>query len=275
MFTFNCKGRLLVIDRPVVMGIINVSPDSFFNDNTIISTESIVAKAATMLKDGATILDIGGQTSKPGSGDIGYEEEIKRALPAINAIRSKFPESFISIDTYHAEVAKAAVDAGADIVNDISAGSIDQTMLETVAKLQVPYIAMHMKGNPATMALHTAYEDLLLEILEYFIEKTNECAKAGISDVIIDPGFGFAKNAEQNLTILRNLNIFKILQKPILAGLSRKSTIYKTLGITAEESLNGTTVLNTIALQNGASILRVHDVKEAMQTIQLLEKYKG
>lgn len=275
MFTFNCKGRILTISKPIVMGIINVSPESFYEQSTANTTAAVLLQAEKMLNEGAAILDIGGQSTKPGSENIGPEVEMARVIPAIEAIAKQFPESFISIDTYHAEVAAAAVKAGAVMVNDISAGTLDSNMIGTVASLNVPYVVMHSKGTPATMQQHTNYEDMLLEILEFFILKTNECSKAGIKDVIIDPGFGFAKNIEQNFTLLKNMSIFKILHKPLLAGLSRKSTIYKTLGISPEEALNGTTVLNTIAIQNGANILRVHDVKEAVETINLLHKYNN
>ena len=275
MFTFNCKGRILTISKPIVMGIINVSPESFYEQSTANTTAAVLLQAEKMLNEGAAILDIGGQSTKPGSENIGPEVEMARVIPAIEAIAKQFPESFISIDTYHAEVAAAAVKAGAVMVNDISAGTLDSNMIGTVASLNVPYVVMHSKGTPATMQQHTNYEDMLLEILEFFILKTNECSKAGIKDVIIDPGFGFAKNIEQNFTLLKNMSIFKILHKPLLAGLSRKSSIYKTLGISPEEALNGTTVLNTIAIQNGANILRVHDVKEAVETINLLHKYNN
>lgn len=273
MFTFNCNGRIMEIDKPIVMGIINVSPDSFYKESTANSIDEILHLAEKMLQEGATILDIGGQSTKPGSNDVGIKEQLVRVIPAIKAISARYPECFISIDTFHAKVAAAAVDAGAIMVNDISAGSLDDKMIKTVASLKVPYVVMHMKGTPATMQQHTHYEDMLLDILEFFIQKTNECVKAGIKDIIIDPGFGFAKNIDQNFKLLKNLSIFKILQKPMLAGLSRKSSIYKTLGILPEEAKNGTTVLNTLAIQNGANILRVHDVKEAMETIQLLKAY--
>ena len=275
MFTFNCKGRLLVIDKPIVMGIINVTPDSFYEGSRANSITTVLQQAEKMIADGATILDIGGQSTRPESHDIGIEEETARVVPAIKAIADKFPNSFISIDTYHGAVAEAAVKAGAVIVNDISSGTLDAAMITTVAALQVPYIAMHIKDTPATMQHQTGYDDMLLDILEFFIQKTNECCKAGITDIILDPGFGFAKNVNQNFTLLKNISIFKILQRPILVGLSRKATIYKTHNTTPEAALNGTTVLNTIALQNGANILRVHDVKEAVETISLWEKYLG
>lgn len=271
MFILNCKGRLLVIDRPVVMGIINVTPDSFYSGSRKSSVDDVLRQTEKMLNEGAGIIDVGGQSTRPGSKDINPEEELSRVIPAIEAIYHRFPESFISIDTYHSAVAKEAVAAGASLVNDISSGTLDKQMIPMAASLQVPYIAMHMKGTPATMQQHANYEDVTLEVLDFFIKKTEECKKAGINDIIIDVGFGFAKTIAHNFALLKNLSIFKMLQKPILAGLSRKATVYKTLGTTAEEALNGTTVLNTIVLQNGADILRVHDVKEAVDAVKLVE----
>ena len=269
MFTLNCKGRLLVIDKPLVMGIINATPDSFYGGSRFNGVDGIVAQAEKMLTDGADIIDIGGQSTRPGSELISAEEEIKRIIPAIKAIAEKFPASFVSIDTFYSKVALAAVNAGACIVNDISAGSMDNKMIETIAALKVPYILMHLKGTPQTMQQNAAYENVTSEVLDFFIFKTNELKKAGIPDVIIDPGFGFAKTIEHNFELLKNLSVFKMLHKPILVGVSRKSTIYKTLGINADEALNGTTVLNTIGLMNGAFILRVHDVKEAKEAVTL------
>lgn len=274
MFTLNCKGRLLIIDKPIVMGIINVTPDSFFEDSRHQTVEDIVQKSAQMLHDGATIIDIGGQTTKPGSEEVGSTEEIRRVLPVIETLTQKFPGIYISIDTYHAAVAKAAIEAGASIVNDVSGGMMDAAMLTTVATLNVPYICMHMQGTPQTMQLHPTYENVTKEVLDYFIERLGACKLAGIKDVIIDVGFGFGKTITHNFQLLKEIAVFKMLEVPILAGLSRKSTIYKTLGISAHEALNGTTVLNTVALQNGASILRVHDVKEANEAIMLLGKMK-
>jgi len=269
MFTLNCKGRILVIDKPLVMGIINATPDSFFSGSRFNNVDEIVAKAEKMLNEGADILDIGGQSTRPGSELISADEEIERVIPAIKAIAEKNPKAFISIDTFYSKVAAAAVDAGASIVNDISAGSMDNKMIATVAELKVPYILMHMKGTPQTMQQNAIYKDVTLDVLDFFISKTHELQKAGIVDIIIDPGFGFAKTIDQNFELLKNLSVFKMLDKTIMLGISRKSTIYKTLGVNAEESLNGTTVLNTIGLMNGASILRVHDVKEARETIKL------
>jgi len=269
MFTLNCKGRLLVVDKPLVMGIINATPDSFYSGSRFPNVDNIILAAEKMLNDGADILDIGGQSTRPGSEMISADEEIERVVPAIKKIVEKFPEAFISTDTFYAKVAKAAVDAGASIINDISAGSIDQDMIITVAELKVPYVLMHMKGTPQTMQQLAKYENVTREVLDFFITKTDALKKAGIYDIIIDPGFGFAKTIEQNFELLKNLSVFKMLDKPILLGISRKSTIYKTLDISPEEALNGTTVLNTIGLMNGASILRVHDVKEAKEAITL------
>jgi dihydropteroate synthase len=270
MFTLNCKGELLVIDRPLVMGIINATPDSFYEGSRYTGADAVLQQAEQMLTDGAAILDIGGQSTRPGSEKITAEEELKRVIGSIEAIHKKFPTAIISIDTYYSLVAKEAVAAGASIVNDISAGSIDEAMIPAVISLQVPYVLMHIKGNPQTMQQSAQYENVTKEVLDYFIQKINELHKAGLHDLIIDPGFGFGKNSEHNFELLRNLAVFKMLQCPLLLGISRKSTIYKTLGVTANEALNGTTVLNTIGLMNGANILRVHDVKEARETIQLI-----
>ena len=269
MFTLNCKGRILMIDKPVVMGIINVTPDSFFGGSRFNNVDDIVAEAEKMMNEGADILDIGGQSTRPGSELISADQELERVIPAIKAIIKKRPAAFISIDTFYSDVAKAAVEAGASIVNDISAGSMDSRIITTVAELKVPYILMHMKGTPQTMQQNASYNNVTLEVLDYFIAKTQELKNAGIVDIIIDPGFGFAKTIDQNFELLRNLSSFKMLGKAIMLGISRKSTIYKTLGVTVDEALNGTTVLNTIGLINGASILRVHDVKEARETIEL------
>lgn len=269
MFTLNCKGRLLIVDKPLVMGIINATPDSFYSGSRFRGAEEFVRIAEKMLNEGADILDIGGQSTRPGSEPISADEELERVIPAIEAIARKFPDAVISIDTYYSKVTRAAIDAGASIVNDISAGSIDDKMIGTVADLKVPYILMHMKGTPQTMQLNAVYENVTREVLDFFIAKTNELNQTGIIDIIIDPGFGFAKTIEQNFELLKNLPVFRMLDKPILLGLSRKSTIFKTLGKTSDEALNGTTVLNTIGLMNGASILRVHDVKEAKEAVTL------
>ncbi|HET6767479.1 MAG TPA: dihydropteroate synthase [Chitinophagaceae bacterium] len=269
MFTLNCKGRLLIVDKPLVMGIINATPDSFFGGSRFNEVDEIVAKVEKMLSDGADIIDIGGQSTRPGSDLISPDDEIKRVVPAIKAITKKFPDTFISIDTFYSPVAIAAVNSGATIVNDISAGSMDNKMIETVAQLKVPYILMHMKGTPQTMQQNAVYENVNREVLDFFIAKTSELKKAGIIDIIIDPGFGFGKTIDHNFELLKDLSVFRMLDKPILVGISRKSTVYKTLGVTADEALNGTSVLNTIALMNGASVLRVHDVKEAKEAVTL------
>jgi dihydropteroate synthase len=275
MFTINCKGKLISTKIPLVMGIINATPDSFYEGDLSKGMDGIVALASKMIADGATILDIGGQSTRPNSQRISAEEEMGRVIPVIEMLHAHFPETIIAIDTYQSKVAIAAVQAGASIVNDISGGQMDTEMIPTVASMRnVPYVCMHTKGTPDSMQAQAVYEDVTKEVLEYFINKIDECKKAGIIDVIIDPGFGFAKNTTHNFALLKNLSVLKMLDKPILVGISRKSTIYKTLHITPAEALNGTTVLNTLALHNGANILRVHDVKEAMETISLIEHYK-
>ena len=273
MFTLNCKGRLLIVEKPLVMGIINVTPDSFFAGSRHEGADAVLRQARQMLKDGATILDIGGQSTRPGSEKLSVEEELKRVIEPIKAIHHNFPEAFISIDTYYSSVAKEAVAAGASIVNDISSGIMDERMIETVAALKVPFVLMHMQGTPQSMQKDPNYENVTKEILDFFIRTKDELHKAGITDVIIDPGFGFGKTIAHNFELLHNLSVFSMLYCPLLIGISRKSTIYKTLGITAEEALNGTTVLNTISLMNGASILRVHDVKEAVEAVKLFDVY--
>lgn len=274
MFSLNCKGKLIMIEKPLVMGILNLTNDSFYAGSRLTDIDVIKNKAAEMIDEGADILDLGPQSTRPGSTRISAEDELDKLLPAIEIIQQNFPDTILSIDTYHSKVAEECVNAGASIINDISGGEMDKNMIASVGKLKVPYVCMHMKGVPETMQYQTHYEDEVKEILDFFIGKIDECKRAGIDDVIIDPGFGFGKNISQNLHLLKHLHVLKMLEKPILSGLSRKSTIYKTLKTTAEESLNGTTVLNTIALLNGASILRVHDVKEAREAITLLKAYK-
>lgn len=275
MFSLNCRGKLLFIENPLVMGILNLTDDSFYAGSRLQNTDAIKNKAIKMMDEGADILDIGAQSTRPGSLRISAEDELKKLLPAIEMLKNLFPGIIISIDTYHSKVAQETVQAGAAMINDISAGEMDENMITAIASLNVPYICMHMKGVPETMQREIEYEDVTKEILDYFIKKIDECKQAGINDVIIDPGFGFGKNIARNFLLLKNLEVFKMLEKPILAGISRKSTIYKTLNIPVEDSLNGTTVLQTLALQNGASILRVHDVKEAKQTITLFQAYSN
>ena len=274
MNTLNCRGRLLVVEKPVVMGIINITPDSFYSGSRFVNADQALKQVEKMLGEGATIIDIGGQSTRPGSEMISMGDEKKRVLPVVDAVCRRFPDCFVSIDTFYSDVAKDAVDAGASIVNDISAGSIDDKLIDTVAGLDVPYVLMHMKGVPGTMQDNPVYENVTREVLDFFIRKTSELHHAGIKDIIIDPGFGFGKSIEHNFQLLKDLSIFSILDKPLLVGLSRKSTIWKTLNITAEESLNGTTVLNTVGLMNGATMLRVHDVKQAAEAIKLVSQLK-
>ena len=272
--TWNCRGRLITVDKPLVMGILNSTPDSFFSGSRV-NSETIADMATSMLEDGADILDIGGQSTRPGSEKLDAKEEIARVIPAIESVLKRNPDAIISIDTYHHQVAKLAVEAGALMVNDISAGELDPEMMFTVAELHVPYILMHMKGTPQTMTGEANYEDVTREVMDYFILKSAECRKAGVRDLVIDPGFGFAKNIEHNLTLLKNLKVFQILGLPVLAGLSRKSTIYNLLKTDSNHALNGTTVMNTIALLSGADILRVHDVKEAKEAVILTQKLQS
>jgi dihydropteroate synthase len=257
------------------MGILNITPDSFYQGSRIQNEDAVLQIASRMLSEGATILDIGGQSTRPASIRLSANEEAERVLPVIALIHKNFPDAFVSVDTYHANVANQAVDAGASIINDISGGTMDETMLSTVGKLNVPYICMHIQGKPETMQQNPVYENVTREVLDFFIQQTEQCRIQNINDVIIDPGFGFGKTISHNFQLLKELSVFKMLEKPILAGLSRKATIYKTLNISAEEALNGTTVLNTIALLNGANILRVHDVKEAVEAIELVGVYNS
>ena len=267
--TINCKGILIEVSTPKVMGILNCTPDSFFDGGKFKSEVDILNQVEKMLFEGATFIDIGGYSSKPGAEFVSELEETNRLLPVIDLVLKHFPKTILSIDTFRSNVAKKAIENGAALINDISAGSLDANMMKTVGELQVPYIMMHLRGTPKTMSGLTNYENITKEILFYFSEKIALARSFKINDLIIDPGFGFAKTLEQNYTVLNKLDLFKLLELPILAGISRKSMIYKVLETTATESLNGTTVLNTLALQKGVTILRVHDVKEAMETIKL------
>lgn len=274
--TINCKGKLLSLAHPLVMGILNATPDSFFDGGQYDALDAAVAQTGRMLEEGATIIDVGGMSSRPGAKIIETSQELDRVIPIIAAIRQHFPESIISIDTVKAKVAKEAIAAGASIVNDISAGDIDSELWTTVAELGVPYILMHMQGKPANMQQAPAYEDVVEEVLDFLIARVGRLKELGIYDVIIDPGFGFGKSVAHNYQLLKKMHVFKILGLPILAGVSRKSMINKVLKIKAKDALNGTTALHMIALQQGAKILRVHDVKPAVETIRLfqeLEKY--
>ena len=265
----NCNGSLIDFDTPKVMGILNLTPDSFYDGGRNRSEADYLAHAEKMLLEGASFIDVGAYSSRPGAIDISEEEELDRIMPIVRSLVKNFPEVLLSIDTFRSEVARQCVEAGAAIINDISGGNLDRAMLKTVAELQVPYILMHMRGTPKNMKELNSYDDLLQDILFYFSEKIAEARNLGINDLIIDPGFGFSKNIAQNYELMSKLELFKTLGLPLLSGISRKSMIYKTLGITPDEALNGTTVLNTVSLLNGAHILRVHDVKEAMEAIKL------
>lgn len=267
--TLNIRGRLIDLGTPRIMGILNITPDSFYDKSRFTHNDSILHQAEKMLEEGATFIDVGGYSSRPHAEDIPVEEEIERSVKAIKTIAGKFPSAILSIDTFRSEVARLAIQEGASIVNDISAGELDPKMHATVADLGVPYIAMHMRGTPQTMTTLTQYENPEKEIIDYFHAKIATLESLGIKDIIVDPGFGFAKTREQSFRLLQHLDYFKILGKPILAGLSRKSMIYKTLEVSADDALNGTTALNMTALLKGATILRVHDVKEAVETVKL------
>ncbi len=271
--TLNCRGKLIDVNTPKIMGILNLTPDSFYDGGKYKSDKEALRQVEKMLADGATFIDIGGQSSRPNAQFLGPEEEAKRVVSLVKRILETFPETIISIDTFHSFVAQKAVEAGAAIINDISAGNLDDKMMKTVALLGVPYIMMHMRGTPQTMQTHTHYENMMQEIIYYFSEKVVEARRLGITDIVIDPGFGFAKTPTQNFELLRKLNLLKSLKLPILMGVSRKSTIYKTLHIKPAQALNGTTVLNTLSLLNGAQILRVHDVGEAQECVQLMSCY--
>ena len=268
----NCRGNLIDLSSPKVMGIVNLTPDSFYAESRKTELVSILKKVEEMLIEGTDFIDLGAYSSRPNSVDISLEEELNRS-ETISSIAKEFPHAILSIDTFRSEVAIKAIEHGACIINDISGGELDPNMFETVAKLQVPYIMMHMKGNPQTMKNETDYVDLLNDINRYFSSKINQLKQLGVNDIIIDPGIGFAKNANQNFKILQHLQQFQIFGLPLLIGLSRKSFISKTLNIDTSETLNGTTVLNSLALINGAKILRVHDVKEAKQAVRLFEAF--
>ena len=268
----NCKGQLIDLTIPKVMGILNVTPNSFFDGGKYKNENEIISQADKMLRDGATFIDIGAYSSKPSAEFVSEKEEIERILPVIELILKHFPETLLSIDTFRSEVAKISIENGAAIINDISAGELDEKMFDMMAHYNVPYIMMHMRGNPQTMQSLTQYDDIVKEMLFYFSEKVKKARSLGINDLILDPGFGFAKTIDQNYEVLEKMELFNLLEVPILAGVSRKSMIYKTLNNSAQEALNGTTVVNTIALTKGAKILRVHDVKEAKECVDLYNK---
>jgi len=270
--TINAGGRLIDFKRPKVMGILNTTPDSFYSGSRISSIEQALKQTETMLEQGADFIDIGAYSSRPGSTDISIDEEKERLIPIVKEIIKRFPEAVLSIDTFRAEVARAAISEGAHIINDISGGELDANMFQSVAELKVPYILMHMRGTPQNMKQLTDYDDIFKEILLYFSLKTQKLKELGVKDIILDPGFGFAKNIHQNFQLLNDFERFAVTGLPVLAGVSRKSMIWKTLDIKNEEALNGTTVLNTIALLKGANILRVHDVREAVEAVKLIQQ---
>jgi dihydropteroate synthase len=268
----NCKGQLIDLSVPRVMGILNLTPNSFFDGGKYNNEDEIITRATNILTEGADFIDLGGYSSKPNAEFVSEQEEIDRVVPAIELILKHFPDALLSIDTFRAGVAKASIESGAAIINDIAAGELDDKMFDVIAKYNVPYIMMHMRGNPQTMQSMTHYDDIMKEMLFYFSEKVQKARSLGINDLILDPGFGFAKTTDQNFEVMQKMELFNLLELPVLAGISRKSMIYKTLHITAEEALNGTTILNTIALSKGAKILRVHDVKEAVECVTLFTK---
>lgn len=270
--TLQSRGRILDLAEPVVMGILNATPDSFYNKGANSSTEEIIANADRMLEAGATILDIGGASSRPGAEIISVDKELRRIIPAIEGILKQHPDVWLSVDTYNSQTAIEAAKAGVSIINDISSGDMDSEMIATVGQLDIPYIAMHMQGTPTNMQKDPHYADVVFEVGDYLRKKCDECSAAGIKDIIIDPGFGFGKTVEHNFALLKHMASLRILGRPILAGISRKSMICRTLNVKPAEALNGTTALHMITLQQGANILRVHDVKEAMEVITLYKQ---
>ena len=272
--SLNLGGTLLTFDSPKIMGIVNLTPDSFYTKGSNNSVTGALFLAEKMLAEGAHVLDLGGKSSRPGAALMEVETEIQRVVPAIEAIRKRFPEAIVSVDTFHAPVARAAVASGAQIVNDISAGLMDEKMFQTVSDLKVSYILMHMKGTPKTMQQNPVYAAIVPEVFDFLNQRVQAARAHGIQELMLDPGFGFGKTIDQNYSLLRNLSSFELLQLPLLAGLSRKSMIYKVLDSEAEEALNGTTALHMLALNNGAHMLRVHDVKEAAETIRLFNRYQ-
>ncbi|HNW97506.1 MAG TPA: dihydropteroate synthase [Bacteroidales bacterium] len=273
--SINCCGKLLILEKPVIMGILNITPDSFYDGGKYSAINNIIEHTKIMIDEGAAIIDIGAVSTKPGAKTVSLSEEKKRLLPVVKLLLKEIPEIIISIDTFRSEIAKAAIEEGACIINDISAGQFDEKMFTTIAKLQVPYIIMHIQGTPENMQVAPHYKNVVQEVLYYFSEKINQLVQLGVNDIIIDPGFGFGKTVEHNYDLLNHLDFFRTLNLPILAGVSRKSMINKVLGTKPESALNGTTVLNTMALMKGANILRVHDVKEAVETVKLFNALKN
>ncbi|MEO9894538.1 dihydropteroate synthase [Aurantibacter sp.] len=273
--TINCNQKLINLNSPKVMGILNLTPDSFYDGGKHSEHKAILLHCEKMIAEGATFLDLGAYSSRPGADDIAVEEELQRILPIVALLRKEFPETLLSIDTFRSEVADKCLEMGAALINDISAGHLDDNMMHVVAKYQVPYIMMHMRGTPKTMRDLTDYDDIIIEMRQYFSERINLTRNLGITDIIIDMGFGFSKTRTQNFELLNHLELFQTFEIPILAGLSRKSMIFKTLHTNAASALNGTTALNMLALDRGAKILRVHDVKEAIECVHLYEELKG
>jgi dihydropteroate synthase len=274
--TINCGGVLIDLSIPRVMGILNITPDSFYDGGRYKNEKEIMDRVEQMLSEGADIIDIGACSTRPGSAGITSEEEKQRIRSALVPVKSRFPSAVISIDTYRAEIAEYAVkEFGAGIINDISAGTLDENMFKTVGKLNVAYVLMHMKGTPQNMQVNPVYDDVVKEITAFFSEKTEMLYAAGVTDIIIDPGFGFGKSPADNFRLLNQLGLFRLTGLPVMAGLSRKSMVYRSLGKTPDEALNGTIVLETLALSNGASLLRVHDVKQAVEAVKLVELYKN
>lgn len=268
--TLNCKGKLVDLSTPKIMGILNLTPDSFYDGGKYKDEASILAQVERMLNEGATFIDMGAYSSRPGAEHVSEEEEKSRLLPILELVLEKFPQANISIDTFRSGMARACLERGAALINDISAGNLDADMFRTVAEFRAPYIMMHLKGTPQSMQEQAVYDDLIQELLFYFSEKLKQAQEVKLIDMVIDPGFGFAKTTPQNFELLQHLDLFKTFEKPLLIGLSRKSMIYKTLGTSPKEALNGTTALHAIALLKGVNILRVHDVKEAKECIQLV-----
>lgn len=272
-YRLNVSGRLLELSTPVVMGIVNLTPDSFHLASRVSEQEAILDLVGRHLREGAAILDLGAQSTRPGADLLDAETEWSRLSPALKLIRGNFPEAILSIDTFYASVAERAVAKGADIINDVSGGQLDAAMFSTIGRLKVPYVLMHMQGTPKSMQRSPEYRDVTAEVIRHLAEGIDRLRQSGVPDVIVDPGFGFGKDLSHNYTLLRNLDAFRVLDAPLLVGLSRKSMVNKVLGTTAEQALNGTTVLNTLALTGGAKILRVHDVREAVEAIRLFERY--
>jgi len=270
--TINCNGNLIDLTIPKVMGILNLTPDSFYDGGKYSSQKEILLHTEKMLLEGATFIDIGAYSSRPGAKDISEEEELKRLLPNLEIIVREFPEILISIDTFRSEVANRCISTGACMINDISGGNLDENMFNTIAKLQVPYIVMHMQGTPQTMRNNTKYDNLINDIIYFFSKKIDQLKSLGVNDIIIDVGFGFGKTLDQNYELLQKLSLFKNLDLPILTGLSRKSMLSKYLDINASETLNATTIVNTLAIINGTNILRVHDVRQAVEVVKIIHK---